>query len=97
MIPTIETIVEDLAAGNISKAQAIAWLYQHAEDAGRCLRDDFAAAALSGLNANGDLSAHCSAMGHNPAKVRTDYATTAYQQADVMLKERNKLLDKVKE
>lgn len=46
MIPTIETIVEDLAAGTITKQQAIAWLNQHAEDAGFDLRDTFAAAAM---------------------------------------------------
>lgn len=47
MIPTIETIVNDLLAGKITKQQAIEWLNQHAESAGRELRDDFAAAALA--------------------------------------------------
>lgn len=84
MIPTIETIVEDLLAGTISKQQALAWLFQHAEDAGRDLRDDFAAAALAGLlprrwgNDDGVL----------PSNIHELWAKGAYQTADAMLKER---------
>lgn len=50
MIPTIETIVEDLLAGKITTATAVNWLNQHAEDAGYEMRDSFACAALAGLN-----------------------------------------------
>ena len=49
MIPTIETIVENLLAGTLDKSLAITWLHQHAADAGRDLRDEFAAAALIGV------------------------------------------------
>lgn len=56
MIPAIETIVEDLAAGVIAKQQAIAWLYQHTEDAANDLRDHFAAMAMQGLMAR--IGAH---------------------------------------
>ena len=52
MIPSIETIVEDLVAGKITKSQAVTWLSAHAEYAARDLRDDFAAAALQGLVAS---------------------------------------------
>lgn len=46
MIPTIEQIVERLLAGEITKQQALGWLNQHAEDAGYCLRDEFAGRAM---------------------------------------------------
>lgn len=46
MIQSIETIVEDLAAGKITKSQAVTWLHAHAEGAANELRDEFAAAAL---------------------------------------------------
>lgn len=49
MIPSIETIVEDLLAGTITKQQAIAWLNQHADTAYASLRDEFAAAAMQGM------------------------------------------------
>lgn len=75
MIPTIETIVEDLLAGTIDKQQALAWLHQHAEDAYRELRDDFAAAALSGLLGGGLRSGAAD-------------AATAYRYADAMLRQR---------
>ena len=48
MIPSIETIVEDLLIGKITKQQAIGWLHQHAESAGYDLRDEFAANAMQG-------------------------------------------------
>lgn len=57
MIPTIETIVEQLLAGECTKSQAINWLHMHAEDAGRDLRDEFAGQALAGLFADA-LIAH---------------------------------------
>lgn len=46
MIPSIETIVEDLLAGSITKQQAIAWLYEHAEGSANELRDLFAGNAM---------------------------------------------------
>ena len=46
MIPSIETIAEDLAAGRINIAQAIAWLHQHAEGSANELRDHFAGLAM---------------------------------------------------
>ena len=58
LIPTIETIVEDLAAGTISKQQAIVWLHIHAEDAGMDLRDSFAMAALAHSSTNCDDAAN---------------------------------------
>ena len=48
MIPTIETIVEDLAEGLITKQQAIEWLYMHAEGTANDLRDHFASQAMIG-------------------------------------------------
>lgn len=80
MIPTIETIIEDLLAGTITKQQAVTWLHMHAEDAYRTLRDDFAAAALTGLMSN-PVGAH-----HHHAKL----AEFAYMSADAMLKAREK-------
>jgi hypothetical protein len=74
MIPTIETIVDNLIDGFCTSAQAVTWLHQHAADAGRDLRDGFAAAALS-----------C-AM---PDKAES-LAEFAYAVADAMLKERTK-------
>lgn len=80
MIPTIETIVEDLMAGTITKQQAIGWLYQHAEDAGLTLRDDFAASVIGHLVC---------------AEVRQDFTTEkdaayAYDVADAMMEARKK-------
>lgn len=79
MIPTIEAIVEGLIDGTITKRQAVTWLHQHAEDAGRCLRDDFAAMALQGLLAStGTLQ-----------PTFEKYSQCAYAHADAMLKERS--------
>lgn len=80
MIPSIETIVEDLAAGTITKAQAITWLYMHAEGAANDLRDMFAGQALAGwrANPNGKYTTHA------------DAAEEAYRYADAMLTERAK-------
>ena len=77
MIPTIETIVEDLADGTITKQQAIAWLHAHAEDAVSDLRDHFAALAMQGMLAN--------KWNANYA----EWADHAYQMADAMLAARN--------
>lgn len=80
MIPTIETIVEDLLSGAITKQQAIAWLYQHAEDAGFTLRDEFAASVIGHLVC---------------AEMRQDFTTEkdaayAYDIADAMMAARKK-------
>jgi hypothetical protein len=55
MIPSIETIVQDLAAGKITKSQAVTWLHAHAEGAANELRDHFAAAALTGFLTNDSM------------------------------------------
>lgn len=82
MIPSIETIVEDLLAGSITKQQAIAWLNQHAEDAGYCLRDELAGRAMQGL-----LTAETQDYNHGPDEKLIAHA---YKLADLMLKERTK-------
>ena len=79
MIPTIETIVEDLIAGKITKSQAVTWLLQHAEDARRDLRDYFAAKALAGICGDGIPGSH-----HMPEVT----ARAAYDYADAMLAKR---------
>lgn len=76
MIPTIETIIEDLFAGKIMKHQAINWLNQHAEDAGYEMRDSFACAALAN---------QYTANKGDSQKV----AEWAYHVADSMLRARN--------
>lgn len=83
MIPTIETIVEDLIAAAITPQQAIAWLHRHAESAGRDLRDDFAAAALSAC------VRQCAHDTVPDGMTREDwFALAAYRCADAMLKAR---------
>jgi hypothetical protein len=92
MIPSIETIVEDLYARTITRQQAIGWLHQHAEHAGRDLRDEFAEFALQGWLANpssweptqADKSVESF---DNMTEVS---ALAAYKFADAMLIERNK-------
>jgi len=74
MIPRIKTIIEDLLAGKLDKAKAIAWLYQHAEDAGRDFRDDLAAVAMQGLLASGPHDCEPDGIAHD-----------AYLHADAML------------
>ena len=49
MIPSIETIIEDLLAGTIDKQQALSWLNQYAEGPLADLRDEFASRALQGI------------------------------------------------
>lgn len=80
MIPTIERIVEELLAGTLDKRLAIDWLNQHAEQAMRDLRDDFAMAALSGIAANSIPGSH-----HIPK----NKAREAYELADLMMAERH--------
>ena len=70
MIPSIETIVEDLLSGVVSKNQAIAWLYAHSQGVANDLRDHFAAQALVGWN----KTAPC-----------VESAKSAYEMADAMM------------
>lgn len=80
MIPTIETIVENLLNGTLDKSQAVSWLNQHAADACVSLRDEFAMAALMYPYAQGD-----------DAPVRADKAAAwAYELADCMMSRRAK-------
>lgn len=81
MIPTIETICEDLKAGTITVQQAIGWLYMHAEGATSELRDHFAANALT----LGGEFFHILGNGCNTPKTVSE---AAYQIADAMLKAR---------
>ena len=91
MIPTIETICEDLAAGRITVQQAIAWLYQHVE--ANTDRDMFAGLALQGLCANSGGPFQASpASGWALVNCTIDaVAQEAYSLADAMLKARGVL------
>lgn len=82
MIPTIETICEDLAAGKITVQQAIGWLYVHAEGATNGLRDHFAAAALTGFCANSYSDGVQKPLSLASVK---EMAEIAFSQADAML------------
>jgi len=85
MIPTIETIVEDLIAGVMTARQAISWLHQHAADGTAELRDMFACAALEGLLANSyadGVRKPLSLANH------VEMAEMAYRQAEAMLEAR---------
>lgn len=79
MIPTIETICEDLAAGKISVQQAIAWLHQHASGAANELRDYFAAKAMQ---------ANLTRLDPEQGYVMASECKYAYEWADAMLKAR---------
>jgi hypothetical protein len=79
MIPTIETIAEDLASDSISISQAITWLHQHAEGSANELRDHFAGLAMQGIVTRPPSGAH-----------QRDIAEAAYMLADAMLAERVK-------
>lgn len=85
MIPTIETICEDLKAGKITVGQAVSWLHQHAEGSANESRDMFAAMAMQGLLANSYNDGE-----HKPLSLATalDVSEMAYRQADAMLKAR---------
>lgn len=76
MIPTIETICENVKTGTITVQQAIAWLYIHAQDGGAELRDGFAMAAMQGMLAKSEQ------------RGLSRVATAAYEAADEMLKAR---------
>ncbi len=79
MIPTIETICEDLRAGTITVAQAVTWLHQHAEGTETDLRDAFALQAMTGY-----LSASWYTNDHKKL------ADSSYAAADAMLRARSK-------
>jgi hypothetical protein len=79
MIPSIETIVEDLLAGSITKQQAVTWLNIHAENAYADLRDAFAMQCLPmQVSFSGD-NGHAECV-----------ANVAYKYADAMLAARVK-------
>jgi hypothetical protein len=90
MIPTIETIIEDLIAGRITKPAAITWLLQHAEDAHADLRDHFASQCVAGLLANsGGPVQHSPMSGWDFCNCTpNNVAQTAYGMADAMMKAR---------
>lgn len=78
MIPSIETIVEDVVMGRITKSQAVTWLLAHAEGAANDLRDHFAASALQGIIRHED------AIGESEETV----AKWSYAAADAMIEAR---------
>lgn len=82
MIPSIETIVEDLVSGAVSPEQAIAWLHLHAEGMANDLRNHFAALALQGMLAN--PSAYTPPL---LTSMPTMLSHEAYLMADAMLAE----------
>lgn len=93
MIPTIETICEDLKAGKITVQQAIGWLHQHAEGSANELRDHFAAMALQGMLCS-MANPECYAAALNKARkaeilLHEGLAISAYAHADALLKERD--------
>ena len=55
---------------------------------GMTLRDYFAAAALTGMCANADISTHAAKQELSPKAVQISFAESAYAQADEMLKAR---------
>lgn len=80
MIPTIESIVEGLCEGTITKSQAVTWLYAHAEGATNELRDHFAGLAMQGINSQKDWATF----------EYVSVAEWAYDQADAMIEVRNR-------
>ena len=91
MIPSIETICEDLAAGKITVQNAISWLYMHAEGATGELRDSFAMAALQGM-LNADYATPDLRKSGEERFVNQEWVSLcgeqAYRFADAMLKAR---------
>lgn len=83
MIPTIETICEDLKAGKITVQQAVKWLHMHAEGAANELRDCFAAAALPAY-----IAAQMEAAARGKSHADSVVAGDAYLMADAMLEAR---------
>lgn len=88
MIPTIEEIVEGLIGKSITASQAIGWLHIHAEDAGRTLLDDFAAAAMQGFSSSLSESVVTAMAEGTLGGARVSKA--AYVLARAMLEERQK-------
>lgn len=93
MIPSIETIVEDLLAGTITKQQALAWLFEHAEDAAYDLRDHFAAEAMNAELASSSFGEAAERLAEAAIKadrsIEEQIAFNAYNLADAMLKRRS--------
>lgn len=88
MIPTIETIVELLVSGQCTKAEAVGWLHQHAQDACYGLRDEFAGLAMQtmcGTLDDGDLVNMSTGL-LGGARI----SNAAYVMADAMLAARDK-------
>lgn len=78
MIPSIETIVEDLVAGRIAKIQAVLLLQAHAEGATNELRDHFASQVIAGIMAHS----------HSAYQDANDLSAGAYIFADAMMEAR---------
>lgn len=81
MIPTIESIVEGLCDGTVTKTQAVTWLHAHAEGAVNELRDRFAGLAMQGIISQQDWATFENAP----------IAEWAYDQADAMIDVRDKV------
>lgn len=81
MIPTIQTIIEDLLAGTIDKSQAINWLHAHADGSANELRDHFAGLAMQAYSSD----ALC-----RRTATQKEIAASSYLIADAMLAEREK-------
>ena len=94
MIPTIESIVEGICDGTITKSQAVSWIYQHAEDAHRELRDEFAMSAMQGIVANDSImettARSVKGMGNQTYETNSHVARWSYALADALIAERNK-------
>ena len=89
MIPEIETIAEDLAAGRISVAQAIAWLHQRAGGSENELRDHFAGLAMQ-ANVTAMSTLTVESDDPTPMTWHNEVARLSYMTANAMLIERVK-------
>ena len=79
MIPTIESIVEMLIAGECTAQQALSWIGQHMVD--QSLRDSFAGFAMQGALSNAYVAERY--------QMKTwEIAKEAYAMADAMLEAR---------
>lgn len=85
MIPTIETIAEQLALGEITVAQAVIWLHMHAAGSANELRDYFAAKAMAALIAKTPFQEF--PQDYSPYKKT---ALGAFDYADAMIEARAK-------
>lgn len=88
MIPTIETICEDLAAGKITVQQAIAWMHEYASGAANEARDFFAANAMPECVRVASDQTPLHERGPRLSKLFDNAAVYAYYYADAMLKAR---------